>query len=77
MVYFLWALLALIVCYLIYKFVIYICPKRSKVSNKNYMYDMDEIMVRRGNRSRIRYPYKQRQSDIIDWSCNDGDSDGE
>jgi hypothetical protein len=41
------------------------------------MYDMDEIMARRGNRSRIRYPYKQRQGDIVDWSCNDGDSDGE
>mgnify|MGYP006921301341 CR=1 FL=1 len=74
MVYFLWALLALIVCYLIYKFVIYICPKRSKVSNKKHMYDMDEIMARRGNRSRIRYPYDQKQNNNAVWNCcDDGD----
>ncbi len=74
MVYFLWALLALIVCYLIYKFVIYIRPKRSKGRNQT---DMDWIMNHRANRSGGRYPYKRRKDDILDFSFNDGDSDGE
>lgn len=74
MIYLLWALFAFIVCYIIVKFFIYVRNKWPKGRNQT---DMDWIMARRGNRSRIRYPYKQRQSDIIDWSCNDGDSDGE